>query len=72
MSYLRSPSLEILFHTETYYFLPGPAEQISKCEHFSVSQLEMSGSMLPRVNLRLNSSEIAKNGSKTSKNEVNF
>ena len=38
----------------------------------SVSQLGGSMSMLPRENLKLNSSEIARNGSKTAKSEVNF
>ena len=42
------------------------------CERVSVSQLEGSGGMLPRENLKLKSSEMARNGSKTAKSEVNF
>ena len=38
----------------------------------SVGQLGGSGSMLPRENLKLKSSEIARNGSKTAKSGVNF
>ena len=37
-----------------------------------MSQVEGSGGMLPRENLKLNSSEMARNGSKTAKSEVNF
>ena len=38
----------------------------------SVSQLGGSGGMLPHENLKLKSSEIARNGSKNAKSEVNF
>ena len=48
----------------------GPTERIFKC--VSVSQLRGSGDMLPRENLKLKSSEMARNGSKTAKSEVNF
>ena len=44
----------------------------TKCERVSVSQLGGSGGMLPRENLKLKSSEMARNGSKTAKSEVNF
>ena len=37
-----------------------------------MSQLGGSGGMLPRENLKLTSSEMARNGSKTAKSEVNF
>ena len=37
-----------------------------------MSQQEGSGDMLPWENLKLKSSEMARNGSKTSKSEVNF
>ena len=47
----------------------GPAERISRV---SVSQLGGSGGMLARENLILKSSEMARNGSKTAKSEVNF
>ena len=41
-------------------------------ERVSVRQLGGSGGMLPRENLKLKSSEMARNGSKTAKSEVNF
>ena len=41
-------------------------------ECVSVSQLEGPVGMLPRENLKLKSSEMARNGSKTAKSEVNF
>ena len=40
--------------------------------HISVSQLGGSGGMFPWENLKLKSSEMARNGSKTAKSEVNF
>ena len=53
----------------------GPRSRFSngglmKC--VSVSQLGGSGGMLPHENLKLKSSEIARNGSKNGKSEVNF
>ena len=54
----------------------GPVERIFKwggsCERVSVSQLGGSSAMLPQENLKLKSSEMARNGSKTAKSEVNF
>ena len=42
------------------------------CERVSVSQLGGTGGMLPWENLKLKFSEMARNGSKPTKSEVNF
>ena len=39
------------------------AKRVKHCERVSVSQLGGSGGMLPRENLKLKSSEMARNGS---------
>ena len=50
-----------------YMDYTGPAERI-----FKWGQLGGSGGMPPRENLKLKSFEMARNGSKTAKSEVNF
>ena len=65
--------LNSLSNADVFLAVAGPKERIFKfqgggganCECVSVSQLRGSGG-------KLNSSEMARNGSKTAKSEVNF